>query len=164
MMSAHRISKEKLQGLLANIAASQQKVAESIDALAARVKDISINQAEEAAVAITTKMGHVRGLSEITQAFNQVEIGLILVTGARKMHEYQCLKGKREEVNIITYSQLEKKYSTNRQNIIECSQGYKYRYPKGIPTKVQFTLTKPEAKQERQGAEAEVEKVPKTQT
>ena len=94
MMSAGGIPKEELQGLLANIAASHQKMAESIDALAARVEDMSTDQAEEAAVAITTKMGHVRGLSEIIQAFDQAEIGLILATGVRKMHEYQCLKGK----------------------------------------------------------------------
>ena len=115
-------------------------------------------------MAITTELGHIRGLSEITQVFDRVEIGLILATGVRKMHEYQCLKGKREEVDIIPYSQLEKKFGANSRNIIECSQGYKYRYPKGIPTKVQFTLSKPEAEEEPQGAEAEVEKVPKTQT
>ena len=99
MTSVDGISKEELQELLANIAASHKKVAESIDALAARVKDMSVDQAEEAAVAITTEMGHIRGLSEITQAFDQVEIGLILATGIRKMHEYQCLKGKREEAD-----------------------------------------------------------------
>ena len=80
------------------------------------------------------------------------------------MHEYQCLKGKREEADIIPYCQLEKKFGANRQNVMECSEGYKYRYPKGVPTKVQFMLTKPEAEEEPQGATAEDEKVPETQT
>ena len=89
--------------------------------------------------------------------FDKVEVGLILATGIRKLHEYQCLKGKREEVDIIPYSQLQKTFGANRRTIIECAQGYKYRYPKGVPTKVQFTLSKPEPEpeEEEQGAAAE---------
>ena len=41
MTSAGGIAKEELQGLLVNIAASHQKVAESMDTLAARVEDMS---------------------------------------------------------------------------------------------------------------------------
>ena len=65
------------------------------------------------------------------------------------------LEGEVGRSRYHPYSQLEKKFGTNRQNIIKCSQGYNYRYPKGIPTKVQFTLSKPEAEEE-QGATAEV--------
>ena len=52
----------------------------------------------------------------------------------------------------MPYSQLEKRFGTNHQTIIECLQGYKYRYLKGIPTKVQFTLSKPEQEEEEQTA------------
>ena len=67
------------------------------------------------------------------------------------------MKGKREEADIIPYSQLQKKFGANRRTIIECAQGYKYRYPKGVPTKVQFALSKPEQEpeEEEQGAAAE---------
>ena len=148
MMSAGGISKEELQGLLADIMASHQKMAKSIDALAARVKNMSVEPAEEVAVVITTEMGHVRGLSEVTQAFNKAEVGFISATGVRKVHEYQCLKGKREEVDIIPYRQLEHKFGVNKRMVMECSQGYKYCYLKGVPTKVAFMLTKPEEEEE----------------
>ena len=81
-------------------------------------------------------------------------MGLILATGVRKFHEYQCLKGAQEEADIIPYSQLQKKFGANHRNIIECAQGSKYRYPKGIPTKVQFTLSKPEAEPEEEEPQA----------
>ena len=93
-------------------------------------------------------MGHVRGLSELTKAFDKAEIGLVLATGVRKVHEYQCLKGKREEVDIIPYRHLEHKFGVNKRMVMECSQGYKYCYPKGIPTKVSFMLIKPEEEEE----------------
>ena len=88
--------------------------------------------------------------------FDKVEVGLVLATGVRKLHEYQCLKGKQEEADIILYSQLQKNFGANHRNIIECVQGYKYQYPKGVPTKVQFTLSKqePEPEEEEQHAAA----------
>ena len=52
----------------------------------------------------------------------------------------------------MPYSQLENRFGANRRTIIECSLGYKYRYPKGVPTKVQFTLSKPEQEEEEQTA------------
>ena len=151
------MTKEELQGLLANVAASQQKAAKAIDTLAAHVGEMTTDQVSEAATTMVTKVGHVRGLQEITQVSDKAEVGLILATGIHKLHEYQCLKGKQEEVDIIPYSQLQKKFGANRLTIIECAQGYKYRYPKGVPTKVQFTLSKPEPEpeEEEQGAAAE---------
>ena len=157
VVSADAMTRGELQGLLANVAASQQKAAEAMDALIARVGEMTTNQVDQAAATIVTEMGHIRGLHEITQAFDKAEIGLILATGVRKLHEYQCLKGKCEEADIIPYSQLQKKFGANRRTIIECAQGYKYRYPKGVVTKVQFALSKPEpeSEEEKQGAAAE---------
>ena len=145
---------EELQGLLANVAASQQKAAKAIDTLAARVGEMTTDQGSQAAATVVTEVGHVRGLHEITQAFDKAEVGLILATGVRKLHKYQCLKGTREEADIIPYSQLQKKFGANCRTIIECTQGYKYRYPKGVPTKVQFTLSKPEAEPEEEEPQA----------
>ena len=152
MTSAGGVSKEELQGLLGDIATSHQKLAESVDALAAQVEDMSVEQVEEAAIMITSELGHVQGLSEITKGFDKAEIGLILAMGVRKVHEYQCLKGKREEAAIIPYWQLEKKFGANRRTVMEYSQGYKYQYPKGVPTKVSFTLSKSEAEEDPQSA------------
>ena len=100
---------------------------------------MSTNQVDQAATTVVTEMGHIHGLNEITQVFDKAEIALILATGIRKLHEYQCLKGKQEEAdNHPVQPVREKSFGANRRNIIKCSQGYKYRYPKGIPTKVQF--------------------------
>ena len=123
-------------------------MAASVDALAARVKDMSIEQVEQAAVKVTSKMGHVRGLEEITGVFDKVEVGLILATGVRKYHEYQSLKGRREEKDIISYWQLQKKFGANKRTLMECAQGYKYRYPGGVSTKVPFMLSKPKEEEE----------------
>ena len=128
-----------------------------MDALAACVGEMTTEQVDQVATTVVMEIGHIRGLHEITQVFDKAEIGLILATSVRKLHEYQCLKGKCEEADIIPYSQLQKKFGANRRNIIECAQGYKYRYPKGVPMKVQFTLSKPEPEpeEEEQGATAE---------
>ena len=152
MVSAEAMSGGELQGLLANLAAAQQKTAEAIDALAARTSEMSTEQVGEAAAAVVTEVGHIKGLHKITQAFDKSEIALVLAVGVRKLHEYQCLKGQRKEEDILPYSQLEKRFGVNRRTIVECSQGYKYRYPKGVPTKVQFTLMTPEREEEEQAA------------
>ena len=59
MTSARGISKQEFQGLLSDIAAQHQQMAASIDALAARVKDMSVEQVEEVAVRFTSEVGHV---------------------------------------------------------------------------------------------------------
>ena len=148
MTSAGGISKQEFQGLLSDIAAQYQRMAASIDTLAARVKDMSVEQVEEAAVRVTSEVGHVRGLEEITGAFDKSEVALILACGVRKYHEYQSLKGKREEKDIISYRQLQKKFGTNKRTLMEVAQGYKYQYPGGVSTKVLFMKTKPEREED----------------
>ena len=93
MTSADAMTKEELQGLLANVATSQQKAAEAIDTLATRVGEMTTDQVSQAASTMVTEVGHVQGLQEITQVFDKAEVGLILATGIRKFHKYQCLKG-----------------------------------------------------------------------
>ena len=91
--SANAMTKGKFQGLLASVTASQQKAAEAIDTLATQVGEMMTDQVNQAAATVVTGVGHVQGLQEITQAFDKVEVGLILAMGVRKFHEYQCLKG-----------------------------------------------------------------------
>ena len=150
MTSAGGISKQEFQGLLSDIAAQHQCMVASIGALAARVKDMSVEQMEEAAVRVTSEVGHVRGLEEITGAFDKSEVALILSCGVRKYHEYQNLLGKHAEKDIISCRQLNKKFGTNKRTLMEVAQGYKYRYPGGVSTKVPFTMTKPEGKEEEE--------------
>ena len=74
MMSARGITKEGFQGLLGDITATHQKMAASINALAACVGDMSTEQVEEAAATVTSDLGHVRGLNKITGVFDKAEI------------------------------------------------------------------------------------------
>ena len=143
MASAGGIGKQEFQGLLSDIAAQHQRMAASLDALASRVEDMSVEQVEEAAVRVASETGHVRGLEEITGVFDKGEVALILACGVRRYQEYQALKGKREDKDIISYRQLQKKFSTNKRTLMEVVQGYKYRYPGGVSTKVPF-VAKPE--------------------
>ena len=127
---------------------STSGLAASLDALASRVEDMSVGQVEEAAVRVVSESGHVRGLTEITNVFDKSEVALILACGVRRYQEYQALKGKREDKDIISYRQLQKKFGTNKRTLMEVVQGYKYRYPGGVSTKVPFTTTKPEEGEE----------------
>ena len=102
MASASGIGKQ-FQGLLSDIAVQHQQMAASLDALASRVEDMSVEQVEEAPVRVASETGHVRGLEEITGVFDKGEVALILACGVCKYQEYQALKGKREEKDIITH-------------------------------------------------------------
>ena len=148
MASAGGIGKQEFQGLLSDIVAQHQRMAASLDALASRVEDMSVEQVEEAAVRVVSESGHVRGLEEITGVFDKSEVALILACGVRRYQEYQALKGKREDKDIISYRQLQKKFGTNKRTLMEVIQGYKYRYPGGVSTKVPFVPTKSEEGEE----------------
>ena len=103
---------------------------------------MSVEQVEEVAVRVVSESGHVRGLEEITGVFDKGEVALILACGVCRYQEYQALKGKREDKDIISYRQLQKKFGTNKRTLMEVVQGYKYRYPGGVSTKVPFVPTK----------------------
>ena len=148
MASAGGIGKQEFQGLLSDIAAQHQRMAASLDALASRVEDMSVEQVQEVVVRVVSESGHVRGLEEITRVFDKSEVALILACGVRRYQEYQALKGKREDKDIISYRQLQKKFGTNKRMLMEVIQGYKYRYPGGVSTKVPFVPTKSEEGEE----------------
>ena len=59
MTSAHAMTREELQALLANVAASQQKAAKAIDTLAAQVGKMMTDQVSQAAATMVTKVGHI---------------------------------------------------------------------------------------------------------
>ena len=126
MASAGDIRKQEFQGLLSDIVAQHQRMVASLDALASRVEDMSVEQVEEVAVRVASETGHVRGLEEITGVFDKGEVALILVCGVRKCQEYQALKRKREDKDIVSHRQLQKKFGTNKRTLMEVIQGYKY--------------------------------------
>ena len=148
MASALGIGKQEFQGLLSDIAAQHQRMAASLDALASRVEDMSVEQVEEAAVRVVSESGHMRGLEEITGVLDKGEVALILACGVHRYQEYQALKGKWEDKDIISYRQLQKKFGTNKRMLVEVVQGYKYQYLGGVSTKVPFVPTKPEEGEE----------------
>ena len=144
MASASGIGKQEFQRtLVGHCTVQHQRMAASLDALASRVEDVSVEQVEEAAVRVASETGHVQGLEEITGVFNKGEVASILACGVHRYQEYQALKGKREDKDIISYRQLQKKFGTNKRTLMEVVQGYKYRYPGGVSTKVPF-VAKPE--------------------
>ena len=59
MTSANAMTKEELQGLLANVAATQQKAAKAIDTLATRVGEMTTDQVSQAAATMVAEVGHV---------------------------------------------------------------------------------------------------------
>ena len=59
MTSAGGISKQEFQRLLSDVATQHQCMVASIDALAARVEDMSVKQVEEVAVRVTSEVGHM---------------------------------------------------------------------------------------------------------
>ena len=59
MASAGGIGKQEFKGLLSDIAAQHQRMAASLDALASRVEDMSVEQVEEVAVRVVSESGHV---------------------------------------------------------------------------------------------------------
>ena len=124
MTSAGGIGKQEFQALLSDVAAQHQRMAASLDALASRVQDMSVEQVEEAAVRVVSESGNVRGLTEITNVFDKSEVALILACGVCRYQEYQALKGKREDKDIISYRQLQKKFGTNKRTLMEVVQGY----------------------------------------
>ena len=69
-------------------------MAASLDALASRVEDMSVEQVEEVAVRVASETGHVRGLEEITGVFDKGEVALILACGVCRYQEYQALERK----------------------------------------------------------------------
>ena len=148
MASAGGIGKQEFQGLLSDITAQHQRMAASLDALASRVEDMSVEQVEEVAVRVVSESGHVQGFEEITGVFDKGKVALILACGVHKYQEYQALKGKREDKDIISYRELQKKFGTNKWTLMEVVQGYKYRYPGGVSTKVSFAPTKSEEGEE----------------
>ena len=90
----------------------------------------------------------------MTGAFDKSKVALILACGVGKYHEYQNLLGKHAEKDIISYRQLNKKFGTNKRTLMEVVQGYKYRYPGGVSTKVPFTMTKPKEEEEEEAPTA----------
>ena len=69
MTSAGGIGKQEFQGLLSDIAAQHQRMAASLDALASRVEDMSVEQVEEAAVRVISEDKDIISYRQLQKKF-----------------------------------------------------------------------------------------------
>ena len=105
-------------------------MAVAVDTLQERVQDMTLEQVDDMAVVVSSEVANVRGLSFITEVFDQEEIALILVIGVRHLQEWQVLKKKRTQGDVTLFARLQEIFGCNARTISECGEGKKYRYTK----------------------------------
>ena len=91
---------------------------------------MTLEQVDDTAVAVSSEISNVRGLSFITEAFDQEEIALILAVGVRHLQEWQVLTKKRKKGDVTSFARLQEIFGCNARMILECGEGKKYRYTK----------------------------------
>ena len=128
MESEGGVTAGELKTLLSSISQAHQKLADSLDALNARVGDMSTVQVEDTAAQVASEITPVQGMDQVLKDFTREDIGLILAIGVRKVQEYQFVKGVREEDDISSYKTLQEYFGANTHLISECVRGEKYRY------------------------------------
>ena len=128
MESEGGVTADELKTLLGSISQAHQKLADSLDALNARVGDMSTVQVEDTAAQVASEVTPVRGMDQVLKDFSREDIGLILAIGVHKVQEYQFVKGVREENDISSYKTLQEYFGANTRLISECVRGEKYRY------------------------------------
>ena len=99
-----------------------------MDALQERVQDMTLEQVDDTAAAVSSEIANIRGISFITEAFDQEEIALILAVGVRRLQEWQVLQKKRSQGDVTSFARLQEIFGCNARTISECGEGKKYRY------------------------------------
>ena len=141
LVSQRDVTHAELSNLLSGISKAHKQMATAVDALQERVQDMTLEQVDDTAVAVSSEVANVRGLAFITEVFDQEEITLILAVGVRNLQEWQVLKNERKKSDIASYARLQEIFGCNARSISECGEGKKYRYTKP-------TAEKPEATKE----------------
>ena len=120
---------------------------------------MTLEQVDDTAVAVSSEVANVRGLSFITEVFDQEEIALILAIGVRRLQEWQVLKKKRAQGDVTLFARLQEIFGCNARTISECGEVKKYRYtkptagkPEGTKEVIKYQRTQ---YMERQKAEGE---------
>ena len=148
MVSQGNVTHAELENLLAGISGAHKKMAIAVDALQERVQDMMLEQVDDTAVAVSSEVANVRGLSFITEVFDQEEIALILAVGVRCLQEWQVLQKKRTQGDVTSFARLQEIFGCNARTISECGEGKKYRYtrpavgrPEGTKEVVKYQRT-----------------------
>ena len=148
MVSQGDVTHVELQNLLANISGAHKKIAVAVDALQERVQDMTLEQVDDAAAAVSSEMANIRGISFITEAFDQEEIAIILAVGVRRFQEWQVLKKQRTQGDVTSFARLQEIFGCNARTISECGEVKKYRYtrpaegrPEGTKEVVKYQRT-----------------------
>ena len=128
MVSQGKVTHAELENLLADISGAHKKVAVAVDALQERVQNMTLEQVDDTAAAVSSEVANIRGISFITEVFDQEEIALILAVGVRRLQEWQVLKKKRSPGDVTTFVRLQEIFGCNARTISECGEGKKYRY------------------------------------
>ena len=128
MVSQGNVTHAELENLLAGISSAHKKVAVAVDALQERIQDMTFEQVDDTAAAVSSEVANIRGISFITEAFDQEEIALILAVGVRRLQEWQVLQKKRPQGDVTTFARLQEIFGCNARTISECGEGKKYRY------------------------------------
>ena len=130
MVSQGNVTHAELENLLADISGAHKRVAVAVDALQERVQNMTPEQVDDTAAAVSSEVANIRGISFITEVFDQEEIALILAVGVRHLQEWQVLKKKRSQEDVTTFVRLQEIFGCNARTISECGEGKKYRYHK----------------------------------
>ena len=130
MVSQGNVTHAELENLLAGISGAHKKMAVAVDALQERVQDMTFEQVDDTAAAVSSEIANVRGLSFVTEVFDQEEVALILAVGVQRLQEWQVLKKKRTQGDVTSFSRLQEIFGCNVRTISECGEVKKYRYTK----------------------------------
>ena len=128
MVSQGNVTHAELENLLAGISGVHKKVAVAVDALQERIQDMTLEQVDDTAAAVSSEIANIRGISFITEVFDQEEIALILAVGVRRLQEWQVLQKKRPQGDVTSFARLQEIFGCNARTISECGEGKKYRY------------------------------------
>ena len=148
LVSQGDVTHAELQNLLANISGAHKKMAVAVDALQERVQDMTLEQVDDAAAAVSSELANIRGISFITEVFDQEEIAIILAVGVRRFQEWQVLKKQRTQGDVTSFARLQEIFGCNARTISECGEVKKYRYtrpaegrPEGTKEVVKYQRT-----------------------
>ena len=128
MQSNGDINRAELKAVLQGLTNSHQATANHLSTLSTMVMGMTEEQVDETVARVATKLGTVQGWQHIVDSFDRAQIAIILAVGARKIEEFEILKGKRAKDDVMPFLRLAKIFGSNTQTIQECNAGVKYRY------------------------------------
>ena len=141
LMSQGDVTPAELKTLLAGISTAHKQVATAVDLLQERVQGMTLEQVDNTALAVSSEVANVRGLTFMTSVFDQEEMALALAVSTRRLQEWQVLVEKRQKNDLTSYARLQEIFSHNARTISECAEGKKYRYTRLSVSKPKATKT-----------------------